>query len=143
MSVLVAYADAAAEMAKAMAKGLVRRGIDAVAVSADAVETIEPYDAVVLVGEGYAGRWSKPIKKLLEAQTSALSELPVWCLGSGFTELDKEKLGFAERGVVRAVHPPQGDFCDWLDAFSAQIARELKVHRPAARSGPAGTLAVE
>jgi menaquinone-dependent protoporphyrinogen oxidase len=40
--------------------------------------------------------------------------------------LDKDKLGFAERAMVRAFHAPIGDFRDW-NAI-AQFAREIAAH---------------
>ena len=41
--------------------------------------------------------------------------------------IDKDKLGFGERAMVRAFHAPVGDFRDW-DAI-AGFAREIAAHR--------------
>ena len=41
--------------------------------------------------------------------------------------IDHDRLGFAERALVRALRAPVGDFRDWeaIDEFAAQIATEL------------------
>ena len=164
MPVLVAYASkhgATTEIAEAIAAGLNRREVEAEALSAEAVEAIDRYDAVVLGSAVYTGHWLKPIKELVEAQSAALRERPVWLFSSGplgapeelkpegdpvdvaalieatnaaahrvfAGKLDKDKLGFGERAMVRAVHAPEGDFRDWdsIDAFAAEIAEQLTV----------------
>jgi menaquinone-dependent protoporphyrinogen oxidase len=42
-------------------------------------------------------------------------------------KLDKKKLGFGERAMVRAVHAPEGDFRDWqaISGFAAEIAEHV------------------
>jgi len=42
--------------------------------------------------------------------------------------IDRERLGFAERAIVRALRAPEGDFRDWaaVDAFAAEIAAALR-----------------
>ena len=42
-------------------------------------------------------------------------------------KLDKSKLGFAEKALVRAVHAPEGDFRDWtaIEAYADEIAAQL------------------
>lgn len=44
-----------------------------------------------------------------------------------FGALDRDKLGFAERMMVKAVKAPEGDFRDWdeIGAWADGIAREL------------------
>jgi menaquinone-dependent protoporphyrinogen oxidase len=41
--------------------------------------------------------------------------------------LRRDRLGFAERAVVAALHAPYGDFRDWdaIDAWAANIATSL------------------
>jgi len=48
-------------------------------------------------------------------------------------KLDKKRLGFGERAMVRAVHAAEGDFRDWdaIDAFAAEIAGHLSHRRTA------------
>lgn len=42
--------------------------------------------------------------------------------------LDKSSLGFREKAVVAALHPPEGDFRDWeaIDGYAAEIADWLR-----------------
>ena len=42
--------------------------------------------------------------------------------------IDRTRLGFAERAIVRALRAPEGDFRDWeaIDAFAAEIAASLR-----------------
>jgi menaquinone-dependent protoporphyrinogen oxidase len=44
-----------------------------------------------------------------------------------FGALDKEKLGFGERMIAKAVKAPDGDFRDWdqIEAWAEGIAAEL------------------
>jgi menaquinone-dependent protoporphyrinogen oxidase len=44
-----------------------------------------------------------------------------------FGALDRNKLGFGERMMVKAVKAPDGDFRDWnaISAWADEIAREL------------------
>ena len=46
--------------------------------------------------------------------------------------IDKDKLGFGERAIVRALHVPVGDFRDW-EAI-AEFARKVAAHLRAATS---------
>jgi menaquinone-dependent protoporphyrinogen oxidase len=41
--------------------------------------------------------------------------------------LERERLGFAERAAVKAVHAPEGDCRDWsaIDVFAGEIAAQL------------------
>lgn len=41
--------------------------------------------------------------------------------------IDRDRLGFAERAIVRALRAPEGDFRDWdaIDAFANEIAVAL------------------
>jgi menaquinone-dependent protoporphyrinogen oxidase len=42
-------------------------------------------------------------------------------------KLDRGRLGFAERAIVRALRAPEGDFRDWdaIESWAGQIAEEL------------------
>jgi menaquinone-dependent protoporphyrinogen oxidase len=44
-----------------------------------------------------------------------------------FGALDRSKLGFGERMLVKAVKAPEGDFRDWdaIQSWADDIAREL------------------
>jgi menaquinone-dependent protoporphyrinogen oxidase len=55
-----------------------------------------------------------------------------------FGALDRDKLGFGERMLVKAVKAPEGDFRDWdaIRAWADEIARHLGVG-PDSRGSPA------
>ena len=42
--------------------------------------------------------------------------------------IDRDRLGFAERAIVKALRAPEGDFRDWaaIDAFAGEIATAIK-----------------
>jgi menaquinone-dependent protoporphyrinogen oxidase len=71
------------EIAAAIAAGLIDRGIDSVAVSAEDVTTLDGFDAVVLGSAVYMGRWLGEARRLAQIQASALCMMPVWLFSSG------------------------------------------------------------
>jgi menaquinone-dependent protoporphyrinogen oxidase len=109
----------------------------------DQVQSVDGYDAVVLGSAVYMGHWLPVARKFADQQAAALSAVPVWLFSSGpigdppkpeqdavevaaisaalgarghhnFTgRLDKQRLGFTERAVTRALHAAEGDFRDW------------------------------
>jgi menaquinone-dependent protoporphyrinogen oxidase len=52
--------------------------------------------------------------------------------------LERERLGFAERAVAKAVHAPEGDCRDWsaIDGFAGEIAAQLAAAHLPGRRGP-------
>jgi menaquinone-dependent protoporphyrinogen oxidase len=52
--------------------------------------------------------------------------------------LDRQRLGFAERAAVKAVHAPEGDCRDWsaIDGFAGEIAAQLAAAHLPKRGGP-------
>jgi menaquinone-dependent protoporphyrinogen oxidase len=109
------------------------------------VDSVEPYDVVVLGSAVYAGHWQKEARELAEREGKVLAHRPVWLFSSGpvgdppkpddepvdgedirtavralehhvFTgKIDKGELSLAERAIVRALHVPEGDYRDWDD----------------------------
>lgn len=149
-AVLVAAASrhgATLEIAEAIARGLERRGVNALAVPAEKVDDLGGYRALVLGSAVYMGHWLDAAVQL--AERSSADGCPVWLFSSGpigssdplphedavnvaplmertsarghqvFTgKIDKAQLGFRERAVVAALRVPDGDFRDW-DAIDA------------------------
>jgi menaquinone-dependent protoporphyrinogen oxidase len=136
------------EIASAIADGLERCGVDALAVPIEHVEELEGYDAVVLGSAVYMGHWLEPAIRLAEGVALA-GPRPVWLFSSGpigspdplphdeavdvarlleataahehrvfAGRLDRKLLKFRERAVVAALHVQEGDFRDW-DAIDA------------------------
>jgi menaquinone-dependent protoporphyrinogen oxidase len=107
------------------------------------VDTLEPYDVVVLGSAVYAGHWRKEARDVAERQHELLTHRPVWLFSSGpvgdppvpaaaapdgdeiRTEIgaldhrvfagriDRRELSIPERAVVRALHVAEGDYRDW------------------------------
>jgi menaquinone-dependent protoporphyrinogen oxidase len=87
-AVLVAYASkhyATKGIAFAIGKYLEDNGLATTIVSADTVENIAHYDAVVLGSAIYAGRWQNEAVEFVKQHVDELSRLPVWIFSSGPT----------------------------------------------------------
>ena len=85
-SVLVAYGTtngSTAQIAASIAEVLRRNGMRADAVSAESVASVEPYDAVVVGGGLYAGRWHKDARRFLRRHRRTLASRPLWVFSSG------------------------------------------------------------
>jgi menaquinone-dependent protoporphyrinogen oxidase len=137
--------------------------------SAEQVDTLDGCHAVVLGSAVYMGRWLPAAREFADRHADALATLPVWLFSSGpigeppkpdqdpadvakiaagiaardhhtFTgQLDRHRLSFAERTVVRAVHAAEGDFRDWpaIREWAIEIGAALRGHPVA--DEPAGT----
>ncbi|MDX1449034.1 MAG: flavodoxin domain-containing protein [Acidimicrobiia bacterium] len=133
------------EIADAIASELASAGRLVTRLSPDAVETLEPYDAVVFGSAVYAGRWQKEARSFVERFRFELRSRPVWLFSSGpigeppmpdiepadvadlvertaavdhrvfAGSLEQSKLGFGERTMVAALRAEYGDFRDWED----------------------------
>lgn len=122
----------------------------------DSVE-VSGYGAVVLGSAVYMGRWLEAARELVQLNHQALSLRPTWLFSSGpigdppkpgeepvevgelaakvravghrvfAGVLDRQRLGFAEKAVVRALRAPEGDFRDWveIDAWATRIAEQV------------------
>jgi len=84
--VLVAYGTkhgSTREVAEVVAETLRERGVDVDAVSADRVDDVAAYDAVVIGGAIYMGRWHPAAAEFLERHRKRLAGLPVAVFGMG------------------------------------------------------------
>jgi menaquinone-dependent protoporphyrinogen oxidase len=84
--VLVAYGTtngSTAQIAEAVAEVLRKEGLIAEALPAGSVTRVTPYDAVVVGGGLYAGRWHKDSRRFLRRNRRELAELPLWLFSSG------------------------------------------------------------
>ena len=85
-TVLVAYASkhgATAEIAAAVAQTLNECGLRAACMNASEVESLEPYDAVVLGSAVYMKRWRREARRFLRHHAEALEVRPFWVFSSG------------------------------------------------------------
>ncbi|MFD8226179.1 flavodoxin domain-containing protein [Streptomyces massasporeus] len=85
-NVLVAYGTtngSTAEIAETIAEALRKEGLTAEALPAGAVPDVAAYDAVVVGGGLYAGRWHKDARRFVRRHGKALGERPLWLFSSG------------------------------------------------------------
>lgn len=148
------------EIAQAMADGLIRRGVPAEVRAPADVPDLHRYDAVVLGSAVYAGHWLAEAKTFVDRLADQLVTRDVWLFSSGPVgvplqpeeeavdvtaerqhtaardhrtfpgRIDRGRLGFAERALVRALRVPDGDFRDWsvVDEWAGSIASDLGRH---------------
>jgi menaquinone-dependent protoporphyrinogen oxidase len=146
-----------AGIANAIGDTLVHEGMQVTLSAADEVQSVRAFDAVVAGSGVYGGHWLKAARGFVERHAPDLATRPVWLFSSGPvgdppkpTEdpvdaaamvamshavghrvfagiLDKGQLGLGERGVVRALRVPMGDFRDFdeVAAWAREIALVL------------------
>ncbi|WP_371658408.1 flavodoxin domain-containing protein [Streptomyces sp. NBC_00280] len=85
-SVLVAYGTtngSTARIAEAVAKVLREDGLTVDVLPARSVASVASYEAVVVGGGVYAGRWQKDARRFLRHHRRALTGRPLWLFSSG------------------------------------------------------------
>lgn len=86
MTVLVAYASkrgSTAEIAETVAATLRREGLDVCLERVEDVESLDPYDAVVIGSAVYMKRWRGDARHFLKKHRKALRQMPFWVFSSG------------------------------------------------------------
>lgn len=131
------------EIASSIAETIRDAGLAVELADARVVESVAPYDAVIVGSAIYMGRWMGPARDLVDRSADALRTRPVWLFSSGpmgrdivdpadaaegnrLLELvagrehrvfagkaDKSAFGFGERTILRMVKNPYGDHRDW------------------------------
>jgi menaquinone-dependent protoporphyrinogen oxidase len=131
------------EIAASIAETIREAGIEVELVDAEDVESVAPYDAVIVGSALHMGRWMGPARALVNRSVEALRTRPVWLFSSGplgrdivdpadaaegmkLLELvgardhrvfagkaDKAEHGFIERRILSMVKNPYGDHRDW------------------------------
>ncbi|MEV7686724.1 flavodoxin domain-containing protein [Streptomyces bungoensis] len=84
--VLVAYGTtngSTARIAETIAEVLRTQGLTAEARPAPSVADVEAYDAVIVGGALYAGRWQRHARRFVRRHRRALAARPLWCFSSG------------------------------------------------------------
>jgi menaquinone-dependent protoporphyrinogen oxidase len=146
---------ATAEIAEALGRDLSARGHDVEVRRAEEVDGVGAYDAVVLGSAIYMGRWLPAATALADVYAQELAQRPTWLFSSGPLgdppkpdppdfeplnerlharghrvlngKLERGRLSLAERGVVRMVKAPYGDYREWtvVADFANEIASAL------------------
>jgi menaquinone-dependent protoporphyrinogen oxidase len=86
MKILIAYGTkrgATQGLSQMLANALVADGADVVVQPADAVADIDGFDAVVVGGSLYMGRWHRDAVRLVKRLAGDLASTPVWFFSSG------------------------------------------------------------
>jgi len=132
-----------AEIADAIAHQLAAAGHEVDVREPELVRALDGVEVVVLGSAVYAGHWLKEAREFSTRLAPDLATRPVWLFSSGpignpatpaeesvdaavaleatgarehrtfAGRIDKEKLSFGERAIVRALHAAVGDFRDW------------------------------
>src|SRR5690349_11625670 len=108
---LVAYAtkhESTHEVAKAIADRLQALGLRAELRAARDVESLSDYDAVVLGGALYAGRWHRDARRFLARHRDALSALPLAVFAMGPLKLEEHDLAGSRKQLDRALAKEPG-----------------------------------
>jgi menaquinone-dependent protoporphyrinogen oxidase len=146
---------ATAEIAEALGRDLCAHGHDVEVKRAEEVDGVGEYDAVVLGSALYMGRWLPAATALADVYAGELAQRPTWLFSSGplgdplqpeppdlhalderlrarahrvlAGKLERSSLSLGERGVVRMVKAPYGDYRDWraVADFAEEIATAL------------------
>jgi menaquinone-dependent protoporphyrinogen oxidase len=85
-TILVAYGStygSTAEIAEHIGEVMAKEGATVQVRPAAEVDDLGPYDAVVLGGGLYAGRWQRDARRFARRHRKALTRLPVWLFSSG------------------------------------------------------------
>ncbi|WP_371667262.1 flavodoxin domain-containing protein [Streptomyces sp. NBC_00289] len=106
-TVLVAYGTtngSTAEIAEAVADVLRKDGLTVESRPAQSVTNVARYDAVVVGGGLYGGRWHKDARRFVRRHRAVLAERPVWLFSSGPLDASASERDIPPvRGVRRAV----------------------------------------
>ena len=85
-NVLVTYGTkngSTAGIAKMIGEELRDQGASVDVLEAGSVRSLDDYDAVVIGGALYAGRWHRAARRFVRRQSAALRQRPVWLFSSG------------------------------------------------------------
>ena len=141
------------ELARAIGSVVAGYGLSVEVRRLEDVETVDPYDALVLGSAVYMGSWLKVARRFVEQHGEGIRSRPTWLfssgpVGAGETEFNpaylvaatgarehhlfggrivRASLGPYERAIARLVHAHDVDNREWaaVMAWSTAIARTL------------------
>lgn len=106
MNVLVAYASkrgSTREVAEAVGAEIAARDFDVVVAAAATVEDIERFDAVVLGGALYMGRWHRDARHFLAKHRHALARRPFAVFGMGPQTMNEQAVAQSRAQLDRVL----------------------------------------
>jgi len=86
-----------------IARGLKAEGVEVALQPAGEVSDLSGFDAVVVGGALYAGRWQSDARRLVKRQAAGLRQLPVWFFSSGPLDDSAERQEIPPTAQVRAL----------------------------------------
>lgn len=149
------------ELARMLATTLAGQGLDVDVRRMEDVDTVFPYDALVLGSAVYMGRWTPEAREFVDLHEGGILTRPTWLFSSGPIgdyvggdpfdadplmrqtrarehhlfggRLLTSSLGLRERAFARMLHVPAGDYREWAAAaaWATAIARTLIDERAA------------
>jgi menaquinone-dependent protoporphyrinogen oxidase len=149
------------ELARMLGTTMAEQGLTVEVRGMQDVDTVFPYDALVLGSAVYMGRWTPEARGFIEEHEGGIATRPTWLFSSGPIgeyagaepfdadelvhatgarehhlfggRLETSSLGLRERMLTRLLHVPAGDYRDWATAaaWATAIARTLADERAA------------
>jgi menaquinone-dependent protoporphyrinogen oxidase len=149
------------ELAQMIGSTIAQHGLVVDVRQMDDVDTVFPYDALVLGSAVYMGRWLSEARQFVDVHEGGILSRPTWLFSSGPIgtsagadtfdadalvrrtgardhhlfggRLLKGSLGLRERAVARLLRVPDGDHREWAAAaaWATAIARTLADERAA------------
>jgi menaquinone-dependent protoporphyrinogen oxidase len=149
------------ELAQMIGSTIAQHGLVVDVRQMDDVDTVFPYDALVLGSAVYMGRWLSEARQFVDLHEGGILSRPTWLFSSGPIgtsagadtfdadalvrrtgardhhlfggRLLKGSLGLRERAVARLLRVPDGDHREWAAAaaWATAIARTLADERAA------------
>lgn len=157
-----------AEIAEVVAEVLRSGGHQVVVEDPSTIRDLGSFDACVVGSAVYVGHWLSAARELVDRVADQLVVRPVWLFSSGPVgeppmpedeavdvdrlarmvdardhevfagRIDRSRLGFGERALVRALKVPEGDYRDWehVRRWSGAVVTELDTLQAASAAGP-------
>lgn len=147
------------ELAHMLATTIAEQGVAVEVRRMEDVDTVFPYDGLVLGSAVYLGRWTPEARAFVEEHAGGIVTRPTWLFSSGPIgeyagaepfdaekllrvtrarehhlfggRLEQSALGLRERVFTRLLHVPDGDYREWAAAaaWATAIARTFADER--------------
>jgi menaquinone-dependent protoporphyrinogen oxidase len=104
--ILIAYAtkhESTREVADVIAERMRTGGANVEVRPASEVKTLDPYEAVILGGALYAGRWHRDARRFMRRHRGALTQLPLAVFAMGPITLESTDLASSRQQLERAL----------------------------------------